>query len=160
VNAGTYPLNPTTAVGQLRVQLGDIAATDDPSLPTGQRSYAVFSDNSLSTYLAMAGGDVLLAAGRATQSIALAYAQEGNTSVKADDLGLSISGRGASMLDIANSFFKEARAAAAAEAADIFLIASGPTNRPCDPFDPNDLETWTPVPNPEPETDVYDGGLL
>jgi len=124
MNPGAHPIDPTTPVGQLRYLLGDTEPTADATAPEGAKSYAIWSDAALLASLAIADGNVLRAAGQLISQLAVFYAQQGQLSVKADDLGLSISARGSDLTAIARSFFSEALERAKATADDFFVIAT------------------------------------
>lgn len=86
----------------------------------------VFTDESLDAAILAAGGDSLLrAAGVAFQSLAAEHAIAGK-SIRTDDLGIDTRGRGADLLKVAQSFFKEAAAADAAGADETFVVVPLP----------------------------------
>lgn len=106
--SGQFPIDPESPVGQLRYLLGDTNATTSPTAPAGQKDFAVWSDAQIVASLAIAGGNLLRAAGQLVSQLALFYAQQGQYNVKADDLGLSVGTRGADLTAIAQSYYKEA----------------------------------------------------
>ncbi|KZE41346.1 hypothetical protein [Microbacterium sp. T32] len=124
MTAGAFPVDPTTPVGQLRYLLGDTNATTSAAAPAGTKLFAVWSDAELTAALAIAGGSVLRAGGQLVTQLALFYAQQGQLSVKADDLGLTVSARGADLNTIARTLFQEASARDAADADSFFVVAT------------------------------------
>lgn len=118
---GLSPLDPESSIGQLRVEVGDIATTPlDPAVD-GQASYAVWSDNDLAASLARSKGSVTRAAGSLIRSLAIQYSAEGK-SIKTDDLAIDVKGRGSDLLAVAKAFFAEAEAEDIAGGADYFDI--------------------------------------
>lgn len=117
MTTGDGTIDPTTPVGQLRYLLGDTTRT-------GEGSYSVWSDDELEAALAISGGRVLRAGGQLVTQLALFYAQQGQQSVKADDLGLTISGRGSDLNAIARTLFQEAAEREAADADSFFVVAT------------------------------------
>lgn len=128
MNPGLHPIDPTSAVGQLRYLVGDTAGADDTSLPDGCRNYAVWSDDALAVALVISGGSLYQAAADLYTQLAAVYAQQGNFSAKADDLSLTIGGNG-SLQSIATSFREQAATQAIADANDVFVIAPLPRRR-------------------------------
>ena len=128
MTAGVYPLDSTTAVGQLRAKVGDTRATVDPDLPDGQRAYAIWSDLELEATLASNDGDLLRTAGDLYAGLAASYAAQGR-SIKVDTIALDTKSRGADLLEVARSFYVEARDLAASSASDIFLAVPPPHRR-------------------------------
>lgn len=118
---GLAPLDHESAIGQLRVEVGDIAFTALEPVVNGQGSYAVWSDNDLAAALARSQGSVVRAAGSLTRSLAIQYAAEGK-SIKTDDLAIDVKGRGADLLAVAKAFFAEADAAEVSGGNDYFDI--------------------------------------
>lgn len=140
MNLGAFPPNPATAVGRLRIAVGDTAPSPTEPVttawgdadPDSTANYSVWGDDQLEGYLALAGGNVWRAAGAAVNTLAIFYAQQGNKQIKADDLGLNISGRGSSLQEIAASFLEQATAADTLEAESLFVIAPlGGRRRDC-----------------------------
>lgn len=120
-NPGAAPLDPTTAVGQLRVLVGDTQYI--PLVPpiTGQGDYSVWSDTSLLSILMLQSGNTLRAAGNLYLQLAAEYAQS-QRSIKTDDLSINTIGRGDTLLKVAQSFLDEAQAGENAAASDVFQI--------------------------------------
>jgi hypothetical protein len=123
MTAGAFPIDPTTPVGQLRYLLGDTTATASPQAPAGTKLFAVWSDAELIAAIANAGGNVLRAGGLLVTQLALFYAQQGQMSIKADDLGLTIGAKGSDLNTIARTLFQEASDRDAAEADSFFVAA-------------------------------------
>lgn len=120
-NIGTYPIDPTSDIGKLRMLVGDTAATElQPPLP-GHGNYAVFSDVTLAVVLGGQGGNQLRAAGTLFLQLAAEYAQTGK-SIKTDDLAIDTRTRGGDLRSIAQSFFDQAQDADATDANDFFQI--------------------------------------
>lgn len=118
---GLTPLVPESAIGQLRVEVGDTAYTElDPAV-AGQGSYAVWSDNDLAAALARSKGSIVRAAGSLIRSLAIQFSAEGK-SIKTDDLAIDVRGRGADLLAVAKAFFTEADAADAVDGNGFFDI--------------------------------------
>ncbi|MBT2484750.1 MULTISPECIES: hypothetical protein [unclassified Microbacterium] len=123
MNPGIAPLDPNTAVGQLRALVGDTQF--EPLAPPvdGQGDYYVWSDAALEAVLIPQAGNVLRAAGHLYLQLAAEYAQS-QRSIKTDDLAINTIGRGDTLLKVAQSFFDEATAGENAAASDSFLIIS------------------------------------
>jgi hypothetical protein len=114
--SGAYPLNPATAVGQVRLNVGDSIAT----LPAGQApQYAYFSDAEITAFLTAAGDDPVRATGFAYLQLAASFAMQGK-SIKTDDQAIDTKGRGKDLLEVAQSWLAQADAAAN----DFFDIAN------------------------------------
>lgn len=124
MTAGAFPIDPTTPVGQLRYLLGDTSATASPQAPAGTKMFAIWADAELVAALANAGGNVLRAGGLLITQLALFYAQQGQMSVKADDLGLTVGAKGGDLNTIARTLFQEAADRDAAEADSFFVVAT------------------------------------
>lgn len=94
----------------------------------------VWTDENLEAAISATGDvSILRAAGQAVQSLAIEYAMQGR-SIRTDDLAVDQKGRGADLLAVAKSFFDQASAADAVEAADHFEIVSfsgRPSARSC-----------------------------
>lgn len=127
--AGQFPINPESPVGQLRYLLGDTNATASATAPAGQKNFAVWSDDQIIASLAIADGNVLRAAGQLVTQLALFHAQQGQYSVKADDLGLTVGVRGGDLTAIAQSFYKEALDRQSASE-DFFVVAPPRSSTP------------------------------
>ena len=160
MNPGVYPLDPTTDVGRLRALLGDTSAIELSPPVVGQRDYAVFSDVALASYIAITGSNLFRAAAAAVQTLALASAQTGGDkfSIKADDLGLTIGGDGASLSDIVTAFLRQADAVDAGEVNDFFEVVAPATifPRPYAPY--GTRPSLDPLEEGQPN--ILDGGLL
>lgn len=149
VNAGASPIDPSSAVGALRVNIGDTASV--PLVPpvSGQAAYANFSDIDLETFLAQTSNNVNRATGNAYLRMAAEYAATGR-SIKTDDLAIDTRARGKDLLQIADYWFKQADASDAAEADEYFnivpfaragtpVVRFGPDDWSSDPEDPGYL---------------------
>lgn len=86
-----------------------------------------FSDEALSVAIVNAGDNLYRAAGMAVQSLAIEYAAAGR-SIKTDDLMLDTRGRGKDLLEVAESFFAQARTEDAAGGDEFFAVVP---NRGC-----------------------------
>ncbi len=116
--SGAYPLNPASAVGQVRLNVGDSIAT----LPSGQApQYGFFSDAEILSFLTAAGDSVTRATGLAYFALARDLIAVGK-SIKTDDQALDTRHRGKDMLEVGRSWIAEADAADAAAANDYFDI--------------------------------------
>lgn len=120
-NVGLSPIDINTAVGALRLTVGDTESRPlDPPV-TGYADYAVWSDDALAVALFNAGDNTLRAAGNLFRQLAADFAQTGR-SIRTDDLQLNTLTRGDTLLKVAQSFFDEAQANENALADDSFLI--------------------------------------
>ena len=70
-NTGLYPADFTTALGQVRLLIGD---TDPLSVSGSTGTYRYFSDDEITGFLALTGGEPRLAAARALETIASSQA--------------------------------------------------------------------------------------
>lgn len=122
-HAGVSPLDPLTAVGQLRVNIGDTLSIALVPPVSGQADYANFSDADLEALLALSGDSVYRATGSAYMRLAAEYSALGR-SVKTDDLGLDTRGRGSDLLKIAQFWFERADVADQSEADDYFELVA------------------------------------
>jgi hypothetical protein len=121
-NLGIAPLNPSTPVGQLRVNLGDKSFKPlDPPIP-GAGDYANFSDADLTALLAGAAGSVSRATGAGYMQLAAVYIATGR-SIKTDDLAIDTRQRGKDLFEVAKWWFTHADEADAAGVGDIFMVA-------------------------------------
>lgn len=132
-NRGVQPLDPTTPVGQLRLNLGDTAFVELAPPAPGFAAYANYSDDALEAFLAAAGNNVLRATGNAYMQLAAIYAAQGK-SIRTDDLSVDTKGRGADLLAVAKSYFDQASSAEATEGLDFFDVATPYTRINVDPF--------------------------
>ena len=122
---GVTPLDPTTSIGAVRLNVGDTEAVPlDPDVP-GQGSYRYFSDDQIQAFLDVSGSSVARATGTAIRQMAQVAAMT-ERQVSTDDLGLNSKGRGASILAVAQSWFDQADAEDAAAVADIFEVVQYP----------------------------------
>lgn len=67
INSGVSPVDATSAVGKVRILLGD---TDASNVVSGSGTYLFFSDGELVALLSMYADDVKLSAARALETIA------------------------------------------------------------------------------------------
>lgn len=118
---GVAPLDPTSAVGQLRALVGDTQYVDLEPAIAGQGDYNVWSDASLEVVLILHAGNPLRAAGNLYLQLAAEHAQT-QRSIKTDDLAINTIGRGDTLLKVAQSFLDEATAGENAAANDSFQI--------------------------------------
>ncbi len=130
MNLGLQPLNPESAISQLRGALGDTAFVEltPASTPVdGYRevNYAQYSDAQLAAALEVAGENVSRAAGNLTLTLAIELAAESKM-VRTDDLTIDLRGRANELRLIAQQFFEDADRIDANAAADFFGIASFP----------------------------------
>lgn len=101
---GVAPLDPTTAVGQVRTLVDDTASVPlDPPV-TGQGFYAYFSDAELTAYLNLTASSPYRAAGNATMRLAREAAMLAS-SVATDDLKAATEHRAADLRAIALEYF-------------------------------------------------------
>lgn len=100
-NPGVYPLDPTSAVGQLRVLIGDIEFTPIDGV-TGD--YTNFSDDQLSSYLAMGSNSQAYAAGYAFMALAAVAAAQA-INVKTADEQVDLTKRADALRAIAAEWF-------------------------------------------------------
>lgn len=121
MNFGVAPFDPNTAVGQLRALVGDteFQPLDPPVANRGD--YNVWSDTALEAVLILKAGSALRAAGTLYLQLAAEYAQT-QRSIKTDDLSINTSGRGDTLLKVAQSFLDEAQAGENAAASEYFQI--------------------------------------
>jgi hypothetical protein len=119
MTTGAYPLNPSTLVGQVRLNLGDSVATTSNGAPT----YAYFSDAEINAFLSVASDDVARATGLAYLQLAAKFAMQGK-SIKTDDQSLDTRQRGKDLLEVGQSWLAQADATIAAEGNDFFDIAT------------------------------------
>lgn len=121
-NLGSYPIDPTSAIGQVRLFVGDTNAVELVPSVDGQRSFDWFSDAELEQFLAAGAGSVPRATGFAIMQLATGAALKDGRAIKTDDLSIGASTRGASLLAVARAFFAEADATDASGDASGFLI--------------------------------------
>lgn len=122
-NPGIAPLDPNSAVGQLRALVGDTQYDELTPAVAGQGDYFVWSDAALEGVLILQAGSALRAAGNLYLQLAAEYAQSAR-SIKTDDLAINTIGRGDTLLKVAQSFLDEAQAGENAQASDLFQIVS------------------------------------
>ncbi len=91
-NVGVAPLDPTAAVGQLRLLLGDVSEVDLVPAVAGQGNYGMFSDADLGSFLAAGYGNINRAAGHAYTRIASTFAMQSATA-KAQDMAVDLTKR-------------------------------------------------------------------
>lgn len=129
---GVFPLDPTTAVGALRVIVGDTASAPLEPAESGYAAYAVWSDDELAAALTIAQESAYRAAWSLYLTLAASAAQSGRN-VRTDDLSIDTTKRGDSFLKIAQSFLDEAEAGEGAAANDFFQIVpfGGRAGRSC-----------------------------
>jgi hypothetical protein len=96
-------LNPMTLVGQVRLVIGD----DVPVSPS-DLTYT-FSDDAITVALSLANDGVTRAVGILVKQLALQASLSGQ-SIKADDFSINTSGRGKTLLEVAQSYFDQADA--------------------------------------------------
>lgn len=92
-------LDSNTLTGKVRLTVGD-----DVTDAAGDYS---FSDEAIAAALAISGNNVARAAGTLVRQLALQASLAGQ-SIKADDFSINTSGRGKSLLDVAQSYFDQA----------------------------------------------------
>lgn len=100
-NLGVQPLDPTSAVGQLRVLIGDVEFTPIDSV-TGD--YTNFSDDQLSSYLAMSSDSQAYAAGYAFMALAAQAAAQA-INVKTADEQVDLTKRADALRAVAAEWF-------------------------------------------------------
>lgn len=86
-NKGIAPLDPTSAVGQLRLLLGDLDYDGLEPLEEGFGDYYNFSDAELEGFITAGGGSITRASGYAYLRLA-AIAASGAISWRSDDLSV------------------------------------------------------------------------
>jgi hypothetical protein len=106
-NKGISPIDTATALGQLRANLGDINSVALAPPEAGFVDYVYFADAELETFLLLGSSNVTRATAHALIQLSTGAALVGK-SIKTDDLGIDIRGRGKDLLDIATALFKQA----------------------------------------------------
>jgi hypothetical protein len=87
INRGVVPLDPTSAVGQVRLLIGDLDYEEYDPVQVGYGIYANFSDAELAGFVTAGGDSVTRATGYAYLRLA-ALAASGAISWKSDDLAV------------------------------------------------------------------------
>lgn len=126
-NPGVSPIDSSTSVGRVRLMLGDVRSVPLVPAVVGQADYERFGDAELASFLVVGGDSVLRAVGHAVTQLALGAGLSG-VSIKTDDLGIDNSRRGATLLDIAKSYFEQADAD---DLSEDYLAIVSPFARPC-----------------------------
>lgn len=122
INPGVAPLDPTTPVGQVRLNLGDTEYVPlDPAVE-GQGSYNSFSDAAIEAFLTAGRDSVLRATGRAVHQLALFAAMEESRSIKTDDLSIGESKRAHNLRLLAQDWFDRADADDAENSLGLFDV--------------------------------------
>lgn len=131
-NPGAFPINSASAVGQVRLFVGDTNASELVPPVDGSRSFDWFSDVALEQFLAAATGSVQRATGYAIMQLATGFAMKDGRPIKTDDLSVGASTRGNTLLGIAQAFFSEADAVDASADSSAFIIVApaGSYSRP------------------------------
>jgi len=107
--AGVAPLDPTTAVGQVRAHIGDTNFTPlDPPVE-GQGFYEWRSDIEIQAALNAANSSVTRTVGMMMLGLAADFAAAGRQ-IKTDDLSMDSRSRGKDYLSIAQEWLKQADA--------------------------------------------------
>ena len=106
-NVGVAPPDKDTTVGRMRLALGDaeFVPLDPPEAGKGQ--YALFSDDALEAFLALADDNVPRAIAMAYRQIGASWASTG-ASIKTDDLSYSAKDSVGNWLNLANYWDKVA----------------------------------------------------
>jgi hypothetical protein len=114
--ANGVALNPETAVGKVRLVVGD-------GVPDAAGDYT-FSDDAIGAALALAGEGITRAVAILVKQLALQAALSGQ-SIKADDFSFVTTGRGKSLLDVAESYERQADTEdAIANAGEILVVST------------------------------------
>ena len=130
---GVYPIDPSTPVGQVRLNVGDTASVPLNPPVDGQQSYTNFSDAELQSYLTSASDSVPRATAFAFQALARSVA---GASTKTDDLASDPSKWAAIYMESATQWLAEADRQDATDSNSFFQIvpfAGLTTADPCFP---------------------------
>lgn len=120
-NIGVAPLDPSSLVGVVRLNVGDTNYVPlDPPV-AGQGVFDYYSDAQLSAFLTAGNDSPTRATGTAIKQMALTAALSGR-SVKTDDLAIDSRQRGTDLLAIAQSWLDQADAEDALYVAGIFDV--------------------------------------
>lgn len=84
INRGVVPVDPTSAVGQVRLLVGDLDYENYDPVQTGYGIFANFSDEEIAGFVLAGGGSITRASGYAYLRLA-ALAASGAISWKSDD---------------------------------------------------------------------------
>lgn len=117
---GAYPIDPTTTVGQVRLNVGDTTSVPLQTPIDGQQSYTNFSDAELQSYLTSASDSVPRATAFAFQALARAVA---GAATKTDDLSSDPSKWAAVYMASATQWLAEADRQDALDSNSFFQIA-------------------------------------
>lgn len=103
-NSGVYPIDPTTPVGQFRLQYGDTTSVPfDPDTP-GFQNYTDYSDAEIEQFLAAGSNSINRAIGYAYLQQAGAASRQ-SKSVKDYDLAVDLTKRAADLRVTAEMYF-------------------------------------------------------
>lgn len=114
VNEGVFPLDPTTDVGKVRLGAHDTFASPLTPPRDGFGDYVMFSDMEVAQAVALASGSIPRAIGLLIKGLAV-QAALGARSIRTDDLGYDNQKRGATLMQIAQSWLAQADAGDAAD---------------------------------------------
>lgn len=126
-NPGAYPVDITTAVGQVRYTVGDTVSTAYDPVEAGYQNYEFFSDTELEVLLSMAGDSVPGAVGYAYLKFAGAAAGSA-VDWASDDLRVTLSKTPAELRATASMWFERASVDSLGD--DFFIVDTGIA---CDP---------------------------
>lgn len=107
-NPGIAPLNPTTAIGRVRLNLGDTEYVPlDPPV-TGKGDYAYFSDQAIEAFIESASGNEANATGYGYLQLA-AIVSVSSSNIVTDDLQVDTSKRATDLRQIAAAWFAQGK---------------------------------------------------
>lgn len=136
-NKGASPIDKSTLVGQVRLNVGDTASVPlDPAQP-GFADYANFSDDELESLLISSGDNVIRATAWAYGKLATlaAAAPGGSVTIKTNDLGYT-SKREEALLKLADWWSAQADNADAEASDDLLEIVAYPGRNNANPVLP------------------------
>lgn len=107
-NPGAAPIDPTTAVGRVRLNLGDTEYKPlDPPVE-GQGDYVYFSDDAIQGFISSANSNEASATGYGYLQLA-AIAAVSSSSITTDDLQVDTSKRATELRQIAAAWFAQGK---------------------------------------------------
>lgn len=127
-NRGIAPPDKATDVGKMRFALGDAEYTELDPPESGFGSYGLFSDESLETFLVLAGGNIARAIAMAYRQIGASWAST-DVGIKTDDLSYSAKDSVGNWLSLAGYWDKVADAQDQRAVDSIFMLVDVGTTR-------------------------------
>ncbi|MBG6106552.1 hypothetical protein [Frigoribacterium sp. CG_9.8] len=121
-NPGVTPLEATSPIAQVRLLLGDDSSVPLSPIVVGQGDYKYFADVAISISLQLANGNVTRACSVLIKQLALSLTIAGQ-SIGADGFTINTLGKGRDLLQVAESYAKQADAEDARAARDEALYA-------------------------------------